>query len=101
MYTIVACVYRYISPRVRTYMGRVYVYICIAYICVAVCRYAPLAADINIAMHVACISPGAPFRDQISGTTRDLSRCEYIRAKVSLVYVTTLYKTLCARNQYV
>lgn len=58
------CMYRHISPRV-----------CIAYT-VWPCVDTPLAADINT---VARISLGAPFRDQISRTTRDLSRCEYTR----------------------
>ena len=62
------------------------------------CVDMPLAADINIAMRVACISPGAPFREQISRTTRDLSRCEHMHAKILLVYDATLYETLRVQN---
>lgn len=38
-------------------------------------------------MRVVRISPGASFRDQISRTTRDLSRCEYIaRGDIAVLY---------------
>lgn len=70
----------------------IHVYICSDYP-MWLCVDTPLAADINIDICVASISPGALFRDQISRMTRDLSRYEHVctRGNINTYTFTSLY----------